>query len=414
MLNRKPYPVFGVQFGMRFVLAALILASPLFAEEPRPLVTLPLTVTTNGIYIPASINGKAKVLFQLDSAAGWHAINWKLADQMNLRLREHASGAEGAGDGRTRASEVLDARLFLSSFELPFSPAAAIDLDPVADLKGNDLNGLLGAPLFKRYIVETDIDAGLFRLYDPATWQYRGRTQPLPLRVDDMGVPRMKVSFLIGDGPPVEGEFIIDSAAGATTLYLSAPFASQKKILETIRGTGGKLLADEVSGVGGSSKLWLARIEQARIGTAVFSHPVIGITEAKGGTFAQTDIAGIVGGGFLHRFKVIYDCPHRRIYLEPTARVHEAFEEDMSGLEWINVGEGRREFRVHAISPDSPAAHTAVQPGDILVSVDGRPAKEFDRSSLCSYLRHPGRKVQFKFQRGDQAIEIDLVLARLI
>jgi hypothetical protein len=399
---------------MPFVLAVLMLAFPLLAEDPRPLVTLPLTVTSNGIYVPASINGNAPLLIQLDSAAGWHAINWKTAEQMHLRLREHAAGAEGAGDGRTRAAEILDAKLSLGSFELSFSPAAAIDLDPVADLKGHDLNGLLGAPLFRRYIVETDIDAGIFRLYDSATWQYRGRTQPLPVRVDELGVPHIKVSFTIGGGAPVEGEFIIDSAAGATTLYLSSPFASQKKILETLRKSGTKLLAGEVGGVGGSSKLWLARIGQARIGKTAFSHPVIGITEAKGGTLAHADIAGIVGGGFLHRFKVIFDCPHSRIYLDPTARLHEAFEEDMSGLEWINLGEGRTDFRVHAIRPDSPAAHTAVEPGDMLLSVDGRPAREFDRSSLCQYLRRPDRKLHLVFKRGDQPIEIELTLTRMI
>ena len=399
---------------MPFLLAAIILAFPLFAEEPRPLVTLPLTVTSHGIYVPASINGNAPMLMQLDSAAGWHAVNWKTAGPMHLRLREHAAGAEGAGDGRTHASEVLDAKLSLSNLELPFSPAAALDLDPVADLKGNDINGLLGAPLFKSYIVETDIGAGVFRLYDPATWHYRGRTQPLPVRVDDMGIPYIKLSFTIGANAPVEGEFIIDSAAGATTIYLSAPFASQHKILEAIRRSGGKPLADEVSGVGGSSRLWLARVRQARIGTVVFSRPVIGITEAKGGTLAGADSAGIVGGGFLHRFNVIFDCPHGRIYLEPTARLQEAFEEDMSGLKWINVGEGRREFRVHAVSPDSPAAQAAVQPGDKLVSLDGRAAGEFDRSSLERYLRRPGRRLRLKFLRGDQPIEIKLTLKRMI
>lgn len=379
-----------------------------------PLVDLPLTVHTHGLYLPVRVNRGTPIQFQFDSAAGWHVVNWKLAEAWHVPMREHTAGANGAGDGRTRAAQISGATVQLGALEVPLTPAAAVDLDPTAERKGIELNGLLGAPILKRYVVETDAGAARFRVYDPATWRYTGKGQALPLRVDAMGVPHLRVSFTIGDGPAMEGEFKIDSAAGGTTLYFSSAFAEKHGLLAKARATGRKVLADEVGGVGGSSKIWLTRIASVRVGETTFAGPVAGITEAKGGTLARADIAGIIGGGLLHRFNVIYDCPHQRIYLEPSPRLALPFHEEMAGLRWLTSGPRRNQFRVRAVLPDTPAARAGIQPGDVLVRIDGRPAESFDRDTLAACFQTEGRTVRLTLLRGGDTVEAALRLARLL
>lgn len=63
-----------------------------------------------------------------------------------------------------RSAEVLGAKLRLGDLELPFAPAAAIYLDSVAARRREDRNGLLGAPLLRRYVVEVDLEAAIGRL----------------------------------------------------------------------------------------------------------------------------------------------------------------------------------------------------------------------------------------------------------
>lgn len=399
---------------MPLSVVVLVMAASLRSQPVPPLATLPLTVNAHGLYLQVRLNQSEPMRFEFDSAAGWHVVNWKLAEALKLTLRENPSGAQGAGDGRARAAQILGATLQLAAIDLPFTPAAAINLDPVADRKGTDLNGLLGAPLLKRYIVETDPGTAMMRIYDPATWRYTGRGQQLPIRVDDMGVPHLRVTFQIAGAAPIEGEFKIDSAAGSTTLYFTSAFAEKHRLLQAVRAAGGKTLPDEVSGVGGSSKLWHARIAQIRVGATTFANPTIGITEAKGGTLGRADIAGIIGGGLLHRFSVIYDCPHNRLYLEPSNRLALPFEADMSGLRWLITGPRRNRFEVRAVLPGTPAASAGIQPGDRLLRVDGHAASTFRRDSLETRLKEAGRTVRLTLQRGTATIEAALGLVPLL
>lgn len=392
----------------------ILLALPASAEPARPVLTLPMDVYSHGLYLRVSVNNSPPLQFQFDSAAGWHVINWPVAEAAQLKLKGHPSGAQGAGDSRVSAAQVLEASIRLGALDLPFTPAAAIQLDFVSDRKGITLDGLLGAPLLKSYVVETNVDEGKFRLYDPANWEYNGSGQELAVRVDGMGVPHLTAPVRLPDGRTLEAEFKVDSAAGGTTVFFAAPYARKHRLLEAIDKSGGRRLADEVGGVGGTSLLWIVRIPGIQLGKWKFENFVAGITEAQGGTLAGNDIAGIIGGGLLHRFNVIYDCPRNRIFIEPAKGLKEPFEEDMSGIRWLNVGPGRKEFRVRTVRPGSPAERAGIQGGDILLRVNGQLASGFDRSSLTRVLRQHGRQIRLDLRRGEQDIKAEFRLERMI
>jgi len=151
-----------VQPPMRKLIAGVLcLCSGLAAEASQSLCAVPVQVRGSAVWVPVQVNGKG---FLFDTAAGWHCLNSRLAGDLRLNLREYPGGAQGAGDGRVRSAEVLGAKLRLGDLELPFAPAAAIDLDSVAARRGEDLDGLLGAPLLRRYMVEVDLEAAIGRL----------------------------------------------------------------------------------------------------------------------------------------------------------------------------------------------------------------------------------------------------------
>jgi len=396
----------------QLIAGVLLLCFGLGAEEARPLSTVPVEVHGSAVFVPVQVNGNA-VLFLFDSAAGWHCVNTRVADDLRLKLREHAAGAEGAGDGRARSAEVLGATLRVGELAVPFTPAAALDLDAVAARRGEDLDGLLGAPLLRRYVVEVDLDAAVMKIHDPARWRYEGGGEELPVRVDALGVPHLRVRFRAPGGEALEGEFKIDSAASSATLLFAQPFLARHGLLDKLRAAGAPLLADELAGVGGTSRMWYTRLVEVEVGRTAFARPWAGLIEAKGGSLAASEITGLIGGGLLHRYKVIYDCPRGRIYLERGKRMGEPFEIDMSGLRWTSPRENRREFRVRAVMPDSPAARAGVQAGDVLVMVDGVAAAKVDRAGLEKRLMRPGR-VRLQMKREGRELAFELALARLV
>jgi hypothetical protein len=402
--------------GMRSLVLALVAALPLAGGEvSQPVHTIPFTVHANGVYLSVSVNGSRPLQFQLDSAAAVHVINWNRAVELKLAMDESgAVRATGGGSGSARAAMVRDASFRIGNFTLPEGRTAAVNLDGVTERKGFLLDGLVGADLLKRYVVEVDTGSGLIKLYDPTTWKYTGSGERLAVRVDGAGQPFVRAALVVGDGAPMEGEFLIDSGAAEATVMLTSAFAEKHNVLEAIRRSGEKLFADEMTGVGGAARIWTARIGEMRLGKHVFRRPVIDISGAKGGTLAKAELAGIMGGEFLHRFRVIYDCPHNALYLEPTGRVEVAFEREMAGLRWLLSGEKLNQFRVASVIPDSPASRAGVQPGDRLGSVDGKPAASFDKQSLAEYLRRAGQRVTLSFTRDGKEIGVTIVLERLV
>ena len=399
---------------MRSLFLPLLAALPL-AGASLPLYTIPFAVHSNGVYFQVLVNGSRPLQFQLDSAAAVHVINWNRAVELKLSMDEGgAERATGGGNSSSRAAAIGNASLRLGELTLPPARTAAVNLDGVIERKGVVLDGLIGADLLKRYVVELDTGAGIMKLYDPATWKYAGSGERLPLRVDNAGQPHVRASFAIAGGAPVEGEFLIDSGAAEATVMLSSPFAAKHSVLDAIRRSGEKLVAGEMMGVGGTARIWTARVGEVRVGTHAFRRPVIEITEATGGTLARGDIAGTMGGEFLHRFRLIYDCPHNALYLEPTGRLAAPFEREMAGVKWFLSGEKLNQFRVGSVLPDSPAKRAGVQAGDVLRSVDGKSAATFDKQSLTSYMQQAGKRVTLVVLRDGREMTVRLTLERLV
>ncbi len=166
--------------------------------------------------------------------------------------------------------------------------------------------------------------------------------------------------------------------------------------------------------MGGASKMWTGRLREFRLGRVALKSPIVEMAEATGGAFARPDIAGIIGGELLRRFRVTFDCPRKRMILEPTERVGEPFDEEMSGIRWLSGGPDYREFRARAVMPESPAMEAGVHGGDLLVSVNDEPASAFGKWDLRQYLRVPDRDVRLKLRRGGQQVEVRLKLRRMV
>ena len=99
--------------------------------------------------------------------------------------------------------------------------------------------------------------------------------------------------------------------------------------------------------------------------------PVIGYTVDSAGFENRAD-AGTVGAAVLSRYRLILDYARQRIVLENGPHVEEAVPEDMSGAMVVSPGPTFETLTIATVMPSSPAAEAGLEPGDEIVSVDGR------------------------------------------
>lgn len=81
----------------------------------------------------------------------------------------------------------------------------------------------------------------------------------------------------------------------------------------------------------------------------------------------------MIGGEILRRFKITVNYSRRQIILEPNEKFPDAYEFDMSGASLAAGGEDFKVFKVRSLIEDSPATEAALQVGDAITAIDGRP-----------------------------------------
>ena len=100
---------------------------------------------------------------------------------------------------------------------------------------------------------------------------------------------------------------------------------------------------------------------------------------------------GNLGFDAIRRFNVTFDYANERLILVPNSHLSEPFEYNMSGIEYSKTPEGTP--KVERFLKDSPAGGTELSEGDLILSIDGRPAGEFGYGERRRVFRQAGATV---------------------
>jgi hypothetical protein len=274
---------------------------------PLPL-DLPIQDGNGLITFRGSVNGKADLLFALDTGA---PVSVLLAGTETAPLGLDLSDAQKLGD--SPASPIGSFRF---GFTLDFGPVSLRDLPMVAvpidtmpcreKLDQLGIRGIVGADLLRHYVAELDFDANRLRLHDPKVWTTDGGTI-LPLEFKE-GHIYVWAGVTLPDGMPVDGLFHIDS--GKNTPLLLRAGTDPALILPP---PGGKV----------RKACYINGLEEQREGAPVTlragdaAMPEVPSLYSPPGSLEMGSSIGTIGAAALRRWNVTIDYPGKRLILKP-------------------------------------------------------------------------------------------------
>jgi predicted aspartyl protease len=391
------------------LLSIVALCAAVQGQEARraagqPVARVPIELNGSQIFLRVRVNGSEPLWFALDTGAGTTVVNTATAAELGLKS-EGDHRTRGAG-GQVQSSTARGVRLDIGDARLENLNATLIALTSIENAMGHKMDGILGYEFLRRYVVEIDYEGRAITLYEPATFEYRGGGEGLPLTFA-LNHPYVHAKVAVPGREPVEGKFVLDTGAGLPLILLD-PFVREKRLDQSLT----KTLKVTGRGVGGEVPMPVGRTARLTLGSYSLENPITSFPQS--GWFAREGSAGNIGGAALRRFKVTFDYSRSRMFIEPNRRFPEPFEYDMSGLQFVTESPHFKTVTILRVLPDSPAAEAGLRPGDEIVSIGGRPANEFRLPALREMLREPDKRYELRIRRGAETVSVELKTRRLI
>jgi Aspartyl protease/PDZ domain len=403
------------------VVVLLTLGTPLPRSDQYPFSaqnptghpqTIPVEITSyGGIVLEARINNSPPMSFYLDSGStSSFVIGLSKASALGLKLQGHVSHIGGAGSNAYEVSRTNGLTITLKNATFSDQTAAVINLGVVEEQFGRSVDGLVGLDLFLNYVVEIDYARQKLKLYDPQSYAYAGSGESVSLTLRD-GHFFVPAKIEIADRGELTGRFLVDTGGCMMTAILTTPFAHRNRLPVPTQKT---IVDRSISGLGGETRLLIGRATHFKIGSSIFTAPLIYISQDNGGALASLEYEGLIGTEILRRFKVIFDYPRRRLILERNAYFEEPLEYDMSGMSLRAYGADFRIFKIYQVLEDSPAGKAGLRVGDIIERIDAVPASRLTLEQILQMMRVQGREYKLTIKRDSHTRVVMIKTKRLI
>jgi len=363
---------------------------------------IPFLLASNHIHIPVAVGNSKPLNFVLDSGAGSPVVDSDVAKELGLGTVGKLE-ARGAGEGTQEANFVTLPSIKLGDVVVDSVSGATISLKFLNKYEGMPIQGILGYDVFSRFVVKIDYENEKLTLYEPSSFKYQGKGESIPITLEN-NHPHVKA---IVDGQ-YEGNFVIDCGA-RSSLTLHTPFVEEHDLLAK---TDKKI--DVLGGVGVGGKVIgkATRVKSLQIGDFKIPAPLTNLSAAKAGAFSSEKTDGNIGGGILKRFTVIFDYGNSRMILEPNANFGYEDNLDMAGL-WLTRENDTT--KVDFVIEDSPARKAGIKEGDVVVKINGQPAKDLPlRDIRQTLMSGEGKTVTLIISSEGKERTIDLRLEKLI
>lgn len=374
---------------------------------------VPAQIVDSLALVPVRVNGSQPSWFLLSTAQPVSAID----DVRAVAVGLYSPSAHG-----TLPKSFPNVRLEFPGMRVSLPSLALGSYGDLSSRIGHAVQGVLGADVLSRLIVEISYSRESVRFYNPASFRYSGKGLKFPLAFSD-AAPVIPGKVAI----PHRGDFrgLLAISTGETEPLRFAPqFAKADSLADLpIRMLP---FPSPDAGTDTGFRERIGRIHELQIGKIKFADPLAIFPANAKGQMNQhknaskprrkmpVQLIGALGGGILDRFTLILNFPGRQIILEPNQHLPDLFVTDMSGLTIIAIPPAFNRFEVARVEIKSPAAKAEVAVGDMIEQADGNPASNYTLDELRALLREPGTAHTLTLLRNGKTFKVTLNLKPLI
>ncbi len=340
-----------------------------------------------GILLPVVYKGK-ELLFVLDTGTSITAFDSSFAKELGKPKR--MQGAISSG-GKTEIPVYNAPEAYLGPYNLKdYGEVICINMRMLSYAAGDKISGIIGMNFLKNHCIQIDADNSKVTIYNEPLIESDNLGQSFNLKFD-MGLPFLYNSISGSSQSP----FLIDLGA-----YFDVKLQTKKfdKLIKSKKLPTTEILYETASGI---VKGRQARLDRFNLGNYEYKDLLMG----------DGDI-NILGFQFLDRHIVTMDFPKKKIYFKKGKNFSSVHQANMSGLNPIKIED---KITVYSVDKDSPAETAGIKPQDVIMKIEGKDASQLHLTQLGSILRSgDARKISLTIQRGDQTLDVSVVLKKEI
>jgi hypothetical protein len=387
----------------------------------------------NLIIIPLELNGK-NLNFILDTGAN-KTIIFGVRNSDSLQLNNSKKiKLRGLGSGEPVEGIISQNNYIKINNIVGINQTIYVILDDKFDLSsrmGKTIHGIIGFDLLKNFVTDINYTSKRLIFYKPTKYH-----TPNSKKYQNFNLtfhhkkPYINAVINITDTSRHQVKLLIDTGSSdAIWLFedTETGFVTQHKYFRDHLGEG----------LSGSIEGKRSKINSFRLGSYVFNNPTTAFLDSLATSYARSyeDRNGSIGSRILKRFRVILDYPHQKMYLKKTKSFDKEFRYNRAGIELAYIGktlvqqkhifqntlggqtannEGNTVsfeidykyvfkpiYGIYKVRKDSPADQAGLKVHDMIRSINGKPAYEYEISEINTlFYGSNGSKIKITVERG--------------